>query len=69
MPKCLVFLLHFPDTSLKAPKEDPNESELAKQSNTLQTDLQILTEYMLSKDTLVKLIRYCTVFEQEEVKC
>ena len=52
----------------KAPKEDPNESELAKQSNTLQTDLQILTEYMLSKDTLVKLIRYCTVFEQEEVK-
>ena len=52
----------------KAPKEDPNESELAKQSNTLQTDLQILTEYMLNKDTLVKLIRYCTVFEQEEVK-
>ena len=52
----------------KAPKEDQNESELAKQSNTLQTDLQILTEYMLSKDTLVKLIRYCTVFEQEEVK-
>lgn len=52
----------------KAPKEDPNESELAKQNNTLQTDLQILTEYMLNKDTLVKLIRYCTVFEQEEVK-
>lgn len=52
----------------KAPKEDHNEGELAKQSNTLQTDLQILTEYMLSKDTLVKLIRYCTVFEQEEVK-
>ena len=52
----------------KAPKEDQNESELAKQNNTLQTDLQILTEYMLNKDTLVKLIRYCTVFEQEEVK-
>ena len=52
----------------KAPKEDQNESELAKQSNTLQTDLQILTEYMLNKGTLVKLIRYCTVFEQEEVK-
>ena len=52
----------------KAPKEDPNESEQTKQSNTLQTDLQILTEYMLNKDTLVKLIRYCTVFEQEEVK-
>ncbi len=52
----------------KAPKKDQNESELAKQSNTLQTVLQILTEYMLNKDTLVKLIRYCTVFEQEEVK-
>ncbi len=52
----------------KAPKEATSENEMAKQSNTLQTDLQILTEYMLSKDTLVKLIRYCTVFEQEEVK-
>ena len=52
----------------KAPKEATSENELAKQSNTLQTDLQILTEYMLNKDTLVKLIRYCTVFEQEEVK-
>lgn len=52
----------------KAPKDDPNESEQTKQSNTLQTDLQILTEYMLNKETLVKLIRYCTVFEQEEVK-
>ncbi|MFT3918923.1 type I restriction endonuclease subunit R [Cloacibacterium sp.] len=52
----------------KAPKEATSESELAKQSNTLQTDLQILTKYMLNKDALVKLIRYCTVFEQEEVK-
>lgn len=52
----------------KAPKEATSENEMAKQSNTLQTDLQILTEYMLNKDTLVKLIRYCTVFEQEEVK-
>ena len=43
----------------KAPKDN---------NNTLHTDLQILTEYMLNKDTLVKLIRYCTVFEQEEVK-
>ncbi len=33
-----------------------------------QTDLQILTEYMLSKKTLVELIRYNTVFEQEEKK-
>lgn len=52
----------------KAPKEATSENEMAKKSNTLQTDLQILTEYMLNKDTLVKLIRYCTVFEQEEVK-
>jgi len=52
----------------KAPKEDPSENEMSKHSNTLQTDLQILTEYMLNKDTLIKLIRYCTVFEQEEVK-
>ena len=32
------------------------------------TELQTLTKYMLDKETLVKLIRYCTVFEQEEVK-
>ncbi|MBD0725537.1 DEAD/DEAH box helicase [Flavobacterium sp. L1I52] len=35
---------------------------------TVETDLQILTQYMLTKDTLVNLIRYCTVFEQDEVK-
>ena len=32
------------------------------------TELQILTEYMLNKQTLVELIRYCTVFEKEEKK-
>ena len=32
------------------------------------TELQILTKYMLNKETLLKLIRYCTVFEQEEMK-
>lgn len=32
------------------------------------TDLQILTKYMLDKKTLVELIRYCTVFESEEMK-
>ncbi|MBT8244008.1 MAG: DUF559 domain-containing protein [Winogradskyella sp.] len=32
------------------------------------TELQILTEYMLNKKTLVELIRYCTVFEKEEKK-
>lgn len=32
------------------------------------TQLQILTEYMLNKKTLVELIRYCTVFEKEEKK-
>lgn len=32
------------------------------------TDLQTLAKYMLNKTTLVELIRYCTVFEQEERK-
>nr|WP_321227743.1 type I restriction endonuclease subunit R [uncultured Psychroserpens sp.] len=36
--------------------------------NDPRTELQILTEYMLNKKTLVELIRYCTVFEQEEKK-
>lgn len=45
--------------SWKAPKE---------QANAVLTDLQVLTQHMLDKETLVKLIRYCTVFEQEEVK-
>ncbi|MBI9056074.1 MAG: type I restriction endonuclease subunit R [Bacteroidales bacterium] len=34
----------------------------------LRTELQLLTEYMLNKKTLIELIRYCTVFEQEETK-
>lgn len=34
----------------------------------VQTELQTMTEHMLNKDTLVKLIRYCTVFEKEERK-
>ncbi|HTN69061.1 MAG TPA: type I restriction endonuclease subunit R [Dysgonamonadaceae bacterium] len=37
-------------------------------ANDPRTELQILTEYMLNKKTLVELIRYCTVFEQEEKK-
>lgn len=45
--------------SWKAAKEDPNE---------VRTQLQILTEYMLNKKTVVELIRYCTVFEKEEKK-
>lgn len=45
--------------SWKAPKETAGE---------VRTELQILTEYMLDKKTLVELIRYCTVFEQEEKK-
>jgi len=43
----------------KSPKEEANE---------VRTELQILTEYMLDKKVLVELIRYCTVFEQEEKK-
>lgn len=45
--------------SWKAPKEIAND---------VRTELQILTEYMLNKKVLVELIRYCTVFEQEEKK-
>ena len=33
-----------------------------------RTELQVLTACMLDKTTLVQLIRYCTVFEQEEKK-
>lgn len=36
--------------------------------NEARTELQILTEYMLDKKALLELIRYCTVFEQEEKK-
>ncbi|WP_417619835.1 type I restriction endonuclease subunit R [Oceanihabitans sediminis] len=36
--------------------------------NDPRTELQILTEHMLDKTVLVQLIRYCTVFEQEEKK-
>ena len=43
----------------QSPKEVANET---------RTELQILTEYMLDKRVLVELIRYCTVFEQEEKK-
>ncbi|WP_299100904.1 type I restriction endonuclease subunit R [uncultured Winogradskyella sp.] len=39
-----------------------------KADNDPRTELQILTEFMLNKKTLVELIRYCTVFEQEEKK-
>ena len=39
-----------------------------KEDNNTKTDLQILTKYMLDKKVLVELIKYCTVFEQEEKK-
>jgi type I restriction enzyme R subunit len=45
--------------SWKSPKEIKGE---------VRTELQLLTEYMLNKKTLVELIRYGTVFEQEEKK-
>ena len=45
--------------SWKAPKQEVIE---------IKTELQILTEHMLDKKTLVELIRYCTVFESEEMK-
>ena len=37
-------------------------------TNGIQTELQVLTEHMLSKQVLLNLIRYCTVFEAEEKK-
>lgn len=39
-----------------------------KNNKEVKTELQILTDLMLDKTTLVELIRYCTVFEQEEKK-
>jgi type I restriction enzyme R subunit len=43
----------------KTPKQEKVE---------VKTELQILTEHMLDRKTLVELIRYCTVFESEEKK-
>ena len=43
----------------KAPKYNKGE---------VKTELQILTEHMLDRKTLIELIRYCTVFESEEMK-
>ena len=45
--------------SWKSPKDIEGE---------VRTELQILTEYMLDKKVLIELIRYCTIFEQEEKK-
>lgn len=39
-----------------------------KQENGVLPELQILVERMLQKDVLLKLIRYNTVFESEEIK-
>jgi type I restriction enzyme R subunit len=58
----------------KAPKESNqislNNIQLAAESPTEygNTELQNLTEYMLQKEVLLNVIRYCTVFESEEKK-
>ncbi|EKD24501.1 MAG: Type I restriction-modification system restriction subunit [uncultured bacterium (gcode 4)] len=39
-----------------------------KEENGLFIEMKIMTEYMLDKEVLLKLIRYNTVFETEEVK-
>lgn len=39
-----------------------------KKENWKLPELQILAQYMLDKETLLKLIRYNTVFENEEIK-
>ena len=63
--------------SWKAPKESNNLSINIKNTLPLaaestieyaKTELQILTEQMLQKEVLLKLMRYCTVFESEEKK-
>lgn len=64
--------------SWKAPKNDKfnsilkesSELPIAAEPKTLyeKTPLQDLTSWMLNKNTVVELIRYCTVFEQEEKK-
>lgn len=45
----------------QVPKEE-------RKKDDKRTELQILTELMLNKKTLIELIRYCTVFEKEEKK-
>lgn len=45
----------------QVPKEE-------RKKDDKRTELQILTELMLHKKTLIELIRYCTVFEKEEKK-
>ena len=39
-----------------------------KEENGIIPELQIMTENMLKPDVLLKLIRYNTIFESEEVK-
>lgn len=39
-----------------------------KKAKTMQTELQIMAQYMLAKDAILKLVRYCTVFESVEKK-
>jgi len=39
-----------------------------KEDAGVQTDLQIMTRHMFDKRVLLNLIRYCTVFEAEEIK-
>lgn len=56
-------------SSISAPFSRYLPWKASKENTTeVKTELQILTEYMLDKKTLVELIRYCTVFESEEKK-
>jgi type I restriction enzyme R subunit len=51
-------------------KEEPSYLQAAEKNAVYgeMTELQNLAKHMLNKKTLVELIRYCTVFEQEEKK-
>lgn len=59
-----------PISTVKQQVSQDKEMVLAAEPNMVYglTELQILTKYMLDKKALVELIRYCTVFEQEEKK-
>jgi type I restriction enzyme R subunit len=55
-------------SSLSAPLSRFLTWKAEEEPSYIKTELQTMTEHMLNKDTLVKLVRYCTVFEKEEVK-
>ncbi len=58
------------DAAVKSILKDEESLSVAAEPKPLYgtTPTQDLTKWMLNKETLIRLIRYCTVFEQEEKK-